>query len=325
MQKIKVNYIFRKRSEGHNSIEELFQSVIANLPETIDAHIVELPYAGASLKSIFLNLWHVLFIKGVIHVTGDVYYIGLIPFKKTILTIHDVNFLKGSYLKRVLLKWLWLLLPAMITKKITVVSEFTKSELLKLASFSEPKIKVIHNPVNQMLETKLKDFSFQPLILHIGTKKNKNLINTIKALNGIDCKLMIVGVLKKAQKEALVKNEINYENFENLSFMDIKSLYESSDIVSVISFYEGFGMPVIEAQKVGRVVITSNRASIPEVAGSGALVVEPTDVKVMKSGFQTLIKSRETRQDLIEEGLNNVKRFSLIAIVESYVNLYQEL
>lgn len=325
MNKFRVNYIFRKRGEGHNSIEELFQSIIKHLPESIDARIIELPYAGASLKSVVLNLWHVLFVKGIIHVTGDVYYVGLIPFKRTVLTIHDVNFLKGSYLKRSMLKWLWLIIPTIFAKRITLVSNFTKEEFLKLAPFAGNKVKVIHNPVNQMLETKIKDFSIPPMILHIGTKKNKNLINTIKALEGIDCKLVIVGVLKKYQRAALAQNEINFENYTNIPFSEIKSLYEKSDIVSVISFYEGFGMPIIEAQKVGRVIITSDRASIPEIVDSTALIVDPTNIKLMKSGFEEIIGSVDKREYFIEKGFENVKRFSMRSIVDSYVNLYREL
>ena len=98
---------------------------MTNYQVNVEANIVELPHSGASLKAIMLNIWHVFFLKGIIHVTGDVYYIGLIPFKKTILTIHDVHFINGSFIKKMFLKLFWLVLPAFFAKRITLISEFS--------------------------------------------------------------------------------------------------------------------------------------------------------------------------------------------------------
>jgi glycosyltransferase involved in cell wall biosynthesis len=287
--------------------------------------VVELPYGGASLKAVLGNLWHVLFLKGIIHVTGDVYYIGLIPLKKTILTIHDVNFFHGTFLKRILLKWFWLILPVSLATRITVISNFTRHELLKLTPWVKKKVKVIYNPVNPLLLPSQKLFKHPPVILHIGTKHNKNLINTIKGLEGIDCQLIIVGTLIEAQEQALIENKINFRNFVNLSFLDIKSLYENCDIVSVISFYEGFGMPIIEAQKVGRAVITSNRASIPEIVNKSAVLVNPDNISAIKNGFTKIISDENFRGILINSGSRNVARFEIQSVVFNYSKLYKQM
>ncbi len=325
MKKIRVNYVFRKRGEGHNSIEELFHSIISHLPEHIDPHIVELPYSGASLKAVVLNIWHVLFLKGVIHVTGDVYYIGLIPFKKTILTIHDVHFIKGTWVKRLFLKLFWLMLPAFFSKKITLISKFSADEFLKLVPWVKRKIKIIYNPVNPLLETKPKAISSPPKILHLGTKQNKNLINTIKGLSNVECRLIILGPLTTEQKEALLKYNTDYENYVGLPFSEIKRLYERCDLVSFISLYEGFGMPIIEAQKVGRVVVTSKMASIPEIAGKGAYFVDALDVINIEKGFKLLLEEKLLVDNITKQGFVNVDRFNMGAIVQQYVQLYDEL
>jgi glycosyltransferase involved in cell wall biosynthesis len=322
VKKIKVNYIFRKRGEGHNSIEELFNSIISHLPEHIDPHVVELPYSGASFKALFLNIWHVLFLKGIIHVTGDVYYIGLIPFKKTIITVHDIKFIKGSLVKKKILSLIWLKLPGLVAKKISIISEFSKEEYLKIVPYAAKKVHVIYNPVNPMLEKCLKTISEVPIILHLGTMKNKNLKNTIKSLNDIDCKLIIVGKLSSNQLDVLKNNNVTYENYNNLNFVEIKKLYELCDIVSFASFYEGFGMPIIEANKVGRVILSTKRGAIPEIALNSVHYVDPNNIDDMKNGFIKVITDGAYRNVLINFGLENVKRFEIESVVSSYVNIY---
>jgi glycosyltransferase involved in cell wall biosynthesis len=326
MQKIKVNYIFRKRGEGHNSIEELFQSIIAHLPEEIEARVVELPYGGASLKAVLGNLWHVLFLKGIIHVTGDVYYIGLIPFKKNILTIHDIHFIKGSYFKRQLLKWFWITLPVVFSKQTTVISKFSEQTLLKLVPCARQKLRVIYNPVNPKLKSVSKEtLSNPPVVLHIGTMKHKNLEHTIEAVYKCGYKLVIVGALNKAQQDGLKKYPIPYDNHTNVNFDGIKALYEACDLVSFVSYLEGFGMPVIEAQKVGRPVVTSNRCSLPEVGGNAALYVDPDDVEAIAAAYKKVIEDATFRNQLLDLGYKNIERFDINLITEEYCKLYTEL
>ena len=329
MQKLKVNYIFRKRGEGHNSIEELFQSIIAHLPEEIEAKVVELPYAGASLKAVIGNLWHVLFLKGIIHVTGDVYYIGLIPFKRIILTVHDTNVLELSYLpalKKIVIKWFWYKLPIVISKKITVISNFTKSQVLALWSYAANKVKVIYNPVNPLLvRTDKPNINQIPNILHIGTKPHKNLELTIKALALCNYQLTIVGKLNEKQTHTLKAASINYNNVTKADFNHIKQLYEACDLVSFVSFLEGFGMPVIEAQQVGRPVVASNRCSIPEIGGDGVVYVEPDDVEAIAAAYKKIVEDDSFRRQLIDLGYNNVKKFNIHVVTAEYCKLYKEL
>ena len=329
MKKIRVNYIFRKRGASHNSIEELFQSIIRHLPEEIDANIVELPYEGASLKSICLNIWHVFFLKGIIHITGDVHYIGIIPFKKTILTIHDANIFslnKHSAIQQKMLKLLWFVLPAIFVKKITVISEFTKKQLLSIYPKAIKKTEVIYNPVNPILKSEPRsNLPKKPIVLHLGTKEHKNLTNTVKALSNFDCELYIVGHMDQKQLELVNTYSIDYTNFSNIAFDKVKDLYEKCDVVSFLSFYEGFGMPIIEAQKVGRAIITSNQCSIPEIGGDGALFVDPNNIEAISKAFEKVFYQDNFRSELINKGYENVKKFSMYRISTEYCQLYKSL
>ena len=164
-----------------------------------------------------------------------------------------------------------------------------------------------------------------PVILHLGTKTNKNLERTIKGLQGITCKLIIVGNLNESHLTLLNQCKTEYINYSNLPFSKIKDLYENCDIVSFISLYEGFGMPIIEAQKVGRVVITAKNSAIPEIAKDSVHYVNPMNIEEINLGFKKLIQNNNYRNMLIEKGFKNVKRFDISNISSQYVTIYKEL
>jgi glycosyltransferase involved in cell wall biosynthesis len=84
-------------------------------------------------------------------------------------------------------------------------------------------------------------------------------------------------------------------------------------------------MPILEAQATGRPVITSNLSSMPEVAGDGACLVNPYDVNSIKEGIQKVISDNHYRQQLITNGLKNVKRFNPKTVAGQYESLYKKL
>jgi glycosyltransferase involved in cell wall biosynthesis len=85
-------------------------------------------------------------------------------------------------------------------------------------------------------------------------------------------------------------------------------------------------MPILEGQAVGRPVLTSDREPMRSVAGDGgALLVDPLSVSSIRAGFRTLIASEEARLRLVTVGLDNVQRYSLAAVAESYRIAYQSL
>lgn len=324
----KINFLFRKRERGI-SIEELFTDIGSYINSESDYKIYfrEVPYSKINISCLIKNILFAQKTEGLIHITGDIHYVAINPFKKTILTIHDVgSALHGNKCEKFIKKLLWLWLPGFFVNKITVISLHTQKEVLEIMPWVKHKIVVIPNPVNSTLEYLPKVFNSQhPRILHLGTKENKNLENTILGLKDIQCTLQIVGVLSNKQKTLLQKSGMEWENYFNLPYKAIKDLYENCDIVSFISKYEGFGMPIIEAQKVGRVIITSRRASIPEVAGNGAHFVDPENSVQIKAGFLKLINDDNYRKKLIEHGLINVERFTIKSISRKYQSLYNNL
>lgn len=322
-RKYHVNLIFRMKNADY-SIEKVFKP----LQPIFDKHFVVddcyVPYYKVSLWSIISNMWFAFcHRKDINHITGVMHYCALLlPKKNTIITIHDIN-LPGAGLKRKILMWLFVQLPVKRAKYITCITEATKRELLDECPKASDKVLVIYNPISPELKYSKKEFDAEkPRILHIGTRANKNLERVIEALNGVKCCLVIVGQLSNTQKSLLKANHINYINKFRLTDQEILSEYVSCDIVSFPSLYEGFGMPIIEGQAIGRPVLTSHLAPMTEISGDAVLYVDPKSVNSIRQGFLEIIRNESLRKDIVANGLNNVKRFDAGVIAEKYMALY---
>ena len=321
-----INIFYRKKLKEHHSIEKVYDTLLPYFKE-FNVVTKQVPYQSRGIVNRILNIIYAKFHQtNINHISGDINYVNFFLKKRnTILTIHDVYpLIRSKGFKRTLLKLLWFTIPIKRAQKIVTVSEFSKSEIIKHFNISSSKIQIISNCVSPQFKTKTRSFNTnQPTILHIGSKRNKNLNHLIESIIGLPVKLTIVGEIKKSQKEKLIKHCIAYEDYQNLTDIQLVELYQKSDIVSFISTYEGFGLPIIEAQAVGRVVITSNLASMPEVAGHGALLVNPYSVKEIREGILQLMRNKELRDSLINKGFENVKRFKPQNIAKEYVHLYR--
>lgn len=258
----------------------------------------------------------------VVHITGTEHY--LLPFlkgQKTVVTVHDMGFYTNHRwsLRKIWKYFLWVQ-PLQKASFITFISEKTKRESLDLLNYDGASTRVIYNAVSPDFMFSPKNFNLiNPRVLHIGTKPNKNLNNTILALKGRKCHLRIVGELDGNAKFLLNLYQIDYSAVRNLTDRKIVEEYIDCDIVNFPSYYEGFGMPIIEGQAVGRVVVTSDREPMNKIAGGAAVLVNPADVDSIRCGYD---KAVSDYNHLVDLGLKNVQRFDVEHITKQYLSIY---
>jgi glycosyltransferase involved in cell wall biosynthesis len=262
------------------------------------------------------------------HVTGDTHFLALgLPRRRTILTIHDCGLLdnKGS-LAHWILKTFWLQLPVWHSQFVTVVSEATKRDVISITGCSAEKIHVIPTVILPKFAFKPKVFyKNYPTFLHIGNSANKNLERHAQALVGLPCRLHIIGKISDKQIEWLKTLNLDFKVDYNLTDDAMCQAYENADALLFCSTLEGFGMPILEAQSVGRVVITSNVSSMPEVAGNGAVLVDPLSISAIRAAIEQVVKDETLRNALIMNGLENIKRFDPSVVADQYARLYRRI
>ena len=327
---MKVVFFQRKPRPNKNfSLEILFDQIRENLSKDINWKIeIAKYYSNGFFKRVYIAIESIFKQGEVNHVTGDIGFVAIfLKKRKTILTILDTGILNQSNLiTRKIIQLFWVQLPVKRVAYVTTISNASKKELLKYVNVDEKKVRVMYIPVAKGMEFSLKTFNTStPVILQIGTKKNKNLIRLAQALKGISCKLEIVGELNQEQLLALANNKIDFNNAVNINNEELKEKYQQADLLAFVSTYEGFGMPIVEAQLIGRPVITSSLLSMPEVAGNGAHLVNPYNVEDIRNGILKIINDKEYREQLVSNGRVNAERFLVKKIANQYADLYKEV
>ena len=314
------------------SITRSFAPLIKELKKSCAVKEYRVPYAGANPVNLLRNI---LFVRrhrtktGINHVTGDIHYciLGLIGVK-SVLTIHDDYAYKQARFGLIgrCYKWLfWVYLPIKWATAVLCVSDATRQAITGI--YNSPKPQVLSNhtwPAVYHYYPKKPGEEF--VVLHISTGANKNLETTLRALKGLPTKLVVVEQMQAHQIRLAEELQINYVNTGRISDRQMLSLYKQADIVAFPSSYEGFGMPIVEAQLIGRVVITTNKPPMSHVAGTGAYYLNnPQDSQEMRHAFLTLMSDAALRERLIKAGQENAKRFSVEQVGKRFVSLYAEL
>lgn len=220
--------------------------------------------------------------------------------------------------------------------KIAAVSNFTKKDIQEKFGVNPNKITVINESVEssfiKQTETNnnvLEKYNLsQPFLFYAGSiSPRKNLIRLIKAFNSIKDtiphNLYITGLQKW---NAIEFESLNIDNkrVKVLGYVlkeELISLYNLADMYLFPSLYEGFGLPILEAQACECAVITSNVSSCPEIAGYGAVIVNPYSVEEIAKAILQIHENPELKKDLIKKGKENLKRYSWQKTVENLIEL----
>lgn len=217
-----------------------------------------------------------------------------------------------------------------VSDRIATVSEYSKQDLIKTYNVEEDKIDVVYNGASEYFKpialdkidsTKEKFCDGNNYFCFVGAlQPRKNVANLFKAFDKFkkvdNKKIKLVVVGRKAWKSDEIFN--TYQSMEyrddvvftgHLKHEEIADIYGAALGLVYIPYFEGFGIPIIEAQNCECPVITSKVTSMPEVSGDGAILVDPFNIDEITSAMTSLL-DEEFRNDLIAKGIVNVKRFS---------------
>jgi glycosyltransferase involved in cell wall biosynthesis len=252
----------------------------------------------------------------------------------------DVDYLSRKYYKYYGPRF------AQVSEKIIAVSEFTRQDIIRQYSIAPEKITVVPNAAGEGF--KKIDFEKQVALREKYTRgeayfvfvgalqPRKNLVNLFRAFDlfknktGSEVKLLVVGrkawqagSISKAYKQMQFKSEVVFTG--RVSDAELVRLYGAAIATVYVPTLEGFGIPIVEAQKCGCPVITSNTSSMPEVAGGGAILVNPFVAEEITDALIKVYHELEVRARLVEEGYRNAQRFSWDSSCEKVMQVLEEV
>jgi mannosyltransferase len=213
---------------------------------------------------------------------------------------------------------------------IICVSHNTKNDLLKyLPKVDRTKINVVHNGVSDCFHQIDSSYSDENFLLYVGGRQSyKNfhiLIKVLEKLNGYTLKFIGGGKLTNKEKLLLDKSLHNrYTHIQSINNYDLNLLYNKAFCLVYPSIYEGFGLPLIEAQSSGCPVIATKISSFPEIVGNSAILLNNMNTDNIISAVKVL-ENPANRNKYVRLGLKNSKRFSYDLMTKKYLDIYKKV
>jgi glycosyltransferase involved in cell wall biosynthesis len=320
--------LMRAGAPGCYSIERLFGNLAPALAERFNVRVVHVPYPSMGAIRCIRNLIFTARLRAdVIHVTGDIHYCALaVPRRRCVLTIHDLCSLRRlTGLRRRAFSLLWYGLPLRWARHVTAISDETKQQLESAFPAVRGKVTLVPNCVDKAFETSFRRNRAAagiPQVLQVGTGWNKNLGRAARACSGLPLRLRIIGRLSPEQRTMLAASGVNWSFAADLPAEDLLGEYCSSSALIFVSTYEGFGLPIVEAQAAGIPVITSRISPMIETSGGAALLVDPHSEQEIRAALMELLSSATLAQRLDAAGRRNAERFSVAVVAQEYADIY---
>lgn len=306
------------------------------------------PTSRTSIRVLWEHLaapWHIGAARlDVVHSMLNV--IPLAAPTRHVVTVHDLSFMRTPGAHPTHRRWYlsaatWL--SARRARAVLADSHATKNDVVELLGMNPDRVHVVYPGTEAAFHPRPKDAvqAFRrrnrlerPIVLFVGTlEPRKNVDILVRAFgavaqDGFRGDLVLAGgsgwatgAIDAALAESPVASRIHRIGYVKQE--DLPYWYCAADLVVYPSSYEGFGIPVLEAMASGTPVITSNRSSLPEVAGHAALTVDPRDIQQLAAAMTAVLASPERRIQMSERGLVQARKFDWTEAAEQCLSLYR--
>lgn len=265
---------------------------------------------------------------------------------KSIVTIHDLIFIHHPNYYHCFDRWIYTYKfkqACLHANKIIAISECTKRDIMRFFHIPEEKIKVVYQGCSPIfvpttnthhLEVIRKKYNLpEKYILSVGSiEERKNILLAIKALKELpaDIHLVIVGkhtsYTEKAKQYCTQNQLVNRVHiFHKVAFEDLPAVYQLAHVFVYPSFFEGFGIPVIEAIRCGTPVIAATGSCLEEAGGAYSHYVNPNDVQGLVNAVNDILDNPQKSEIDLKKSQDYVSRFSEKEQAKQLIDLYQSV
>ncbi|MGL6179013.1 MAG: glycosyltransferase family 4 protein [Tannerellaceae bacterium] len=265
---------------------------------------------------------------------------------KSIVTIHDLIFIRyPEYYKpidRIIYNFKFKK-ACQKANHIIAVSEMTKKDIIKYYDIDDNKISVVYQGCDASFKKNVSETFKETVrykynlpdkfILSVGTiESRKNLLLTVKALKNTKQKHHLVAIGKPTPYLEQVKKYIHSNGLEDqvtflhdVPFTDLPAIYQMANIFVYPSFFEGFGIPIIEALNSGIPVIAATGSCLEEAGGPNSIYIDPLNYVQLGLELDSLCENQTRKMEMIREGKKYAKRFDPENITSSLNNIYNNM
>lgn len=336
--------VWQAQAKGLEKQLLLYSPTWAHMPQeflSATIRVIHAPYAWTQIRLAAQLIWDR---PDVFFNTEQILPLGA-P-RASIVTVHDLAY---EVFPQYYPKWHRRYLRAVTkyavrhAKRIIAVSERTKRDISKYYGVGQRNIEVIHHGFTRRTLLHQSD-SLENIALHsLPTKKpyflfvgrlecKKNIAGIIRAFEVFvdrtkkDIDMVLAGPPGFGYEDIMYflshspyRRRIHYVGYVDDALKE--QLYTHALALVFVSFYEGFGLPILEAQSLGIPVIASTTSCFPEVAGEGALLVDPTEISDIAYAMQEVVNSKKITAYAIKKGYDNVDRFSWTKSAKETLNV----
>lgn len=263
---------------------------------------------------------------------------------KSIVTMHDLIFLRYPKYYKAIDRFIYKLKSKYACRqadRIIAISEQTKKDIIELYQIEPAKIDVIYQSCDDVFKTiksreekdniKRKYQLPSTYVLYVGTvEERKNLLLLIRALPNIDPEIPLIVIGRATAYTSVVKHEINKLGLQervvfldSVPFQDLPAIYQMASCFVLPSYYEGFGIPIIEALYSKVPVVAATGSCLEEAGGPDSLYVSPDDHQALSSAINTVLHSDSLQEKMKQKGFEYVQKFNsdvvTTAVMDSYL------